>query len=105
MHEARHRPFRRNPRKPAYCETGRPYLRRTSGLVLCGGGGAESQAVAICSHLYRLEQPCSNARLVWHDWMSPQDWEDAVLVWHWDSRPDARLIQRALGLGLPIVAP
>ncbi len=33
MHEARHRPFRRNPRKPAYCETGRPYLRRTSGLA------------------------------------------------------------------------
>ena len=33
MHEARHRPSRRNPRKPAYCETGRPYLRRTSGLV------------------------------------------------------------------------
>ena len=32
MHEARHRPSRRNPRKPAYCETGRPYLRRTSGL-------------------------------------------------------------------------
>src|SRR5215471_4706766 len=33
MHEARHRPSRRNPRKPAYCETGRPYLRRTSGLA------------------------------------------------------------------------
>ena len=33
MHEARHRPTRRNPRKPAYCETGRPYLRRTSGLA------------------------------------------------------------------------
>ena len=32
MHEARHRPSRRNPRKPAYCEAGRPYLRRTSGL-------------------------------------------------------------------------
>ena len=31
MHEARHRTIRRNPRKPAYCETGRPYLRRTSG--------------------------------------------------------------------------
>jgi hypothetical protein len=27
------RPFRSNPRKPAYCETGRPYLRQTSGLV------------------------------------------------------------------------
>ncbi len=33
MHEARHRTIRRNPRKPAYCETGRPYLRRTSGLA------------------------------------------------------------------------
>jgi glycosyltransferase involved in cell wall biosynthesis len=81
----------------------RPWMAG-SPLVLCGGG-AETQAVAICSHLYRLEQPCSDARLVWHDWVSPQDWEEAVLVWHWDSRPDVRLIQRALGLGLPIVAP
>ena len=32
MHEARYRTIRCNPRKPAYCETGRPYLRRTSGL-------------------------------------------------------------------------
>src|SRR3954463_5365406 len=32
MHEAPARTTRRNPRKPAYCETGRPYLRRTSGL-------------------------------------------------------------------------
>jgi very-short-patch-repair endonuclease len=32
MHEARRRTARRNPRKPAYCETGRPYLRRTFGL-------------------------------------------------------------------------
>jgi hypothetical protein len=33
MHEARYRTIRHNPRKPAYCETGRrPYLRRTSGL-------------------------------------------------------------------------
>ncbi|WP_216856448.1 hypothetical protein, partial [Acidisphaera sp. S103] len=31
-HEARHQTTRCNPRKPAYCETGRPYLRRTSGL-------------------------------------------------------------------------
>src|SRR6516162_5839712 len=33
MHEARHRPVRRNPRLPAYCETGRPVLRRTCGLA------------------------------------------------------------------------
>src|ERR1700738_2130581 len=32
MHEARRRYIQRNPRNPAYCETGRPYLRRTSGL-------------------------------------------------------------------------
>ena len=32
VHEARHQTIRRNPRKPAYCETGRPYLRRTFGL-------------------------------------------------------------------------
>ena len=32
MHEARHRNFRCNPRYPAYCETGRPNLRRTCGL-------------------------------------------------------------------------
>jgi hypothetical protein len=32
MHEARRRFIQRNPRKPAYCETGRLYLRRTSGL-------------------------------------------------------------------------
>jgi hypothetical protein len=32
MHEARRRFVQRNPRSPAYCETGRPYLRRTSGL-------------------------------------------------------------------------
>jgi hypothetical protein len=33
MHEARRRFIQRNPRNPAYCETGRPYLRRTSGLT------------------------------------------------------------------------
>ena len=32
MHEARHRTILCNPRIPAYCETGRPYLRRTCGL-------------------------------------------------------------------------
>jgi hypothetical protein len=32
MHEVRRRFVQRNPRSPAYCETGRPYLRRTSGL-------------------------------------------------------------------------
>src|SRR4029077_6200375 len=32
MHEARRRPARRNPRYLAYCETGRPVLRRTCGL-------------------------------------------------------------------------
>ena len=37
MHEARYRTIRHNPRKPAYCETGRPYLRRTSGLVAIAG--------------------------------------------------------------------
>jgi hypothetical protein len=34
MHEARHRPIQCNPRYPAYCETGRPVLRRTCGLGL-----------------------------------------------------------------------
>jgi hypothetical protein len=34
MHEARRRTIRHNPRKPAYCETGRPDLRRTSGLAV-----------------------------------------------------------------------
>jgi hypothetical protein len=32
MHEARRWSIQRNPRDPAYCETGRPYLGRTSGL-------------------------------------------------------------------------
>src|SRR5215472_15905946 len=45
MHEARHRPSRRNPRKPAYCETGRPYLRRTSGLDRDAERGRNQQVV------------------------------------------------------------
>jgi hypothetical protein len=32
-HEARRRSIQCNPRRPAYCETGRPYLKRTSGLA------------------------------------------------------------------------
>ncbi len=34
MHEARRRSIRCNPRCPAYCETGRPVLRRTCRLEL-----------------------------------------------------------------------
>jgi hypothetical protein len=45
MHEARHRTIRRNPRKPAYCETGRPYLRRTSAHLRHGEPAAEPRAV------------------------------------------------------------
>ena len=33
MHEALRRPIRRNPRKPAYREAGRPGLNRTCGLA------------------------------------------------------------------------
>jgi hypothetical protein len=34
MHEVRRRFVQPNPRNPAYCEMGRPYLGRTSGLAL-----------------------------------------------------------------------
>src|SRR5271166_248484 len=49
MHEARRRFLQRNPRCPAYCETGRPYLRRTSGLaprcpVACPRSGERGDA-------------------------------------------------------------
>ncbi len=44
MHEARRRTTQRNPRIPAYCETGRPYLRRTSGLGRMTQGSAKVAA-------------------------------------------------------------
>ena len=41
------------PSKPAYCETGRPYLRRTSGLVSTihpfAFGGRATLAASLCT--------------------------------------------------------
>jgi hypothetical protein len=42
MHEVRHRPSRRNPRKPAYCETGRP-------LYQANIWSSHSPADSVCS--------------------------------------------------------
>jgi glycosyltransferase involved in cell wall biosynthesis len=73
-------------------------------LVLCAGDGPLPQVAEICNHLYRLEDPCAGARLIWHSWADAGAW-DAALLWNWSSGANSTVMQRALCAGVPILAP
>ncbi len=74
-------------------------------LVLCAGDSPPPQVAEICNHLYRLEEPCPGARLIWHGWADPWAWEHAALLWNWSSGASHAVMQRALRAGIPILAP
>jgi glycosyltransferase involved in cell wall biosynthesis len=79
--------------------------RRDRPVVLCAGDWPLAHVAGVCNHLYRLEEPCPGARLIWHGWADPMAWSEAALLWNWSPGASHEVIQRALHAGVPILAP
>jgi glycosyltransferase involved in cell wall biosynthesis len=79
--------------------------RRARPLVLCAGDWPVAHVAEVCNHLYRLEEPCPGARLIWHGWADPIAWSEAALLWNWSAGASHDVIQRALHAGIPLLAP
>jgi Glycosyl transferases group 1 len=74
-------------------------------LVLCAGDWPLPEVAEICNLLHRVEPPDGRVRLAWHGWAEPENWQHAALLWNWSSGADHAAIQRAVRLGIPILAP
>ncbi len=73
-------------------------------IVLCSGVCLSLTCVRAISHLNRHES-VSPYRFVMSDWVSPQDWHSAKILWIVDDDGYEQDVQEALKRGVPLLVP
>jgi glycosyltransferase involved in cell wall biosynthesis len=76
-------------------------------IVICAGRDWSTEVALMVHHLHLAEDAGPRIRLIWREWVEPQHWEKAKLLWvSGDSgRQDLPSVTQALQRGMPILAP
>jgi glycosyltransferase involved in cell wall biosynthesis len=73
-------------------------------VVLCAGDCSGEIALLI-QRFHAIEQGRFRVRFIWHEWADAMAWRQAKLLWVWGGPPPFPSLTRALGQGLPVLAP
>lgn len=74
-------------------------------VVLVGQGEAPQTVIRLIGQLHQHILPAVAPRLLRHDWVSQQGWEEARLLWLWSGTGAQEAALRALRQGIPVLAP
>lgn len=77
---------------------------RETPVVICAGDCSE-QISLLLRRFHAIEEARFQVRFIWHEWADAAAWRQARLLWLWTGPPPISCLTRALGLGLPVLAP
>lgn len=87
-------------RQPAPCS-----VRTPEPVVVCHGESAPPEAGLLISRAHQHLPSPPIPRFLWHRWVEPKVWQDAVAVWLWDGAGEKSFFHGALRRGIPILSP
>jgi glycosyltransferase involved in cell wall biosynthesis len=73
-------------------------------VVICAGDCPKEIALLL-RRFHAIERGRFQVRFIWHEWADAAVWRQARLLWLWSGQPPLPSLTRALGQGLPILAP
>jgi glycosyltransferase involved in cell wall biosynthesis len=77
---------------------------RDAQVVICAGDCPKEVALLL-ERFYGIEHGRFQVRFIWHEWADAAIWRQAKLLWLWSDQPPLPTLTRALGQGLPVLAP
>lgn len=87
-----------------YCQESLPHSREQQ-VVICAGEGSAKEIALSLQRFHVIEEGRFNVRFIWHEWADAAVWCQARLLWVWGGATPYPVLSRALGRGLPILAP
>ena len=73
-------------------------------VVICAGD-CPNEIALLLQRFHAIEKGRFQVRFIWHEWADAAVWRQARLLWLWSGRPPLPSLTRALGKGLPVLAP
>ena len=76
-----------------------------SPVIMIGQGSASPEMIALVGSLHQHLPDGPPPRLLRHDWVPPQTWDEATLLWLWTGQGAQEAALQALRRDIPVVAP